>query len=145
MKRLEDGYERERKENARLLEDNEQLKEDKEYFKREFELTENEADQLVVTRDKLEAENEDLQNKNDKLGEEIQELKDKNKSLDIKCKTMKKAIDEIAEKFTVENQGKIIEEIKGSQKLPVPNKSAQPLMKPRSRLWALGNATLPNR
>uniref|UniRef100_A0A914PKS5 Uncharacterized protein n=1 Tax=Panagrolaimus davidi TaxID=227884 RepID=A0A914PKS5_9BILA len=48
-------------------------------------------------------------------------------------------------KFTVENQGKIIEEINGNQKLAVPNKNVPTSTKPRTRPWVLGNATLPNR
>uniref|UniRef100_A0A914QCF9 Uncharacterized protein n=1 Tax=Panagrolaimus davidi TaxID=227884 RepID=A0A914QCF9_9BILA len=56
---------------------------------------------------------------------------------------LKKEIEDL--NFRVELKDKYIEEITGKLKKPVPNENAQPSAKPRSRPWALGNATLPNR
>uniref|UniRef100_A0A914QNU2 Uncharacterized protein n=1 Tax=Panagrolaimus davidi TaxID=227884 RepID=A0A914QNU2_9BILA len=136
--------------NKKLREEIQELEDENESLDIECKKMEKLIYEIADKGRKYEKKIEELMNQLDEYEKELKKLSKQKKEIvkesslkDNMISNLKIEIDTLINR--VELQGKLIEEIDGNQKLAVPNKSDQPSMKPRSRLWALGNATLPNR
>uniref|UniRef100_A0A914Q5C3 Uncharacterized protein n=1 Tax=Panagrolaimus davidi TaxID=227884 RepID=A0A914Q5C3_9BILA len=137
--------------NKKLREEIQELEDENESLDIECKTMKKAIDEIADKGRKYETKIEELMNQLDEYEKELKKLLKQKKEIVKESSLKDNLISDLkieigTLKFTVENQGKIIEEINGNQKLAVPNKNAQPSIKqPRSNPWVLGNASLPNR